>query len=405
MTKVTHPTLHETTEVDRVLGRYSRNAAGPTVLFLCGTHGNETASVFAMKRVFAALERLQPELRGETMAAFAGNLRALREGVRYIDSDLNRGWIPRRLRNLGFLDAGDEVRGHEAKEQRELKAMLEQVIGRAQGEIFVLDLHTTSSESPPFCAISDTIRNRRVAVQFPLPCVVGFDEETKGTFLNYINELGITGVALESGQHDAVEAVDNCEAFVWLALGVLGCLDEDQIPDRDAHHARLAGYPLGRSRIFDLVHRHLIGPEDGFTMRPGYATFDEIAEGEHLADDRDGPVLAELPGRIFMPLYQKQGDDGYFIVQERDEAWLAESERLRAEGADTALLELPAVQKHPEDPYTIVVDMYAWRELRDRLHMLGFRRRRREGENYVITRRPYDVDAPELDELDVYQED
>jgi succinylglutamate desuccinylase len=51
-------------------------------------------------------------------------------------------------------------------------------------------------------------------------------------------------------------------------------------------------------------------------MRPGYANFQPIRRGEHLADDASGPVLAPEDGLILMPLYQSLGTDGFFLVQE-----------------------------------------------------------------------------------------
>ena len=40
-------------------------------------------------------------------------------------------------------------------------------------------------------------------------------------------------------------------------------------------------------------------------------------ENEILADNTNGTVRAPVSGRLLMPLYQKQGDDGFFIVTER----------------------------------------------------------------------------------------
>ena len=231
----------------------------------------------------------------------------------------------------------------------------------------------------------------------PLPCVVGFDEETAGTFMSYINDLGLIGIAYEAGEHYALESIDNNVAFIWFALSKLGCIDKDQIPDYQEHHDRLAGNKVGRHTIFDLVYRHSIRPEDEFKMRPGYTTFDKIEKGEHLADDKNGKVLAQYDGNIFMPLYQSQGDDGYFIVQERSKKWLDLSEKLRVNRDDEYLLGLPEVELYEDDIHTITVPVSAYDDIRDRLHLMGFRRKRVVGDKYVITRRVYDVSAAEVE--------
>jgi succinylglutamate desuccinylase len=47
-----------------------------------------------------------------------------------------------------------------------------------------------------------------------------------------------------------------------------------------------------------------------------YNNFDPIAKGEVLAYDKNGPIKSPYGGLILMPLYQKQGDDGFFVIQE-----------------------------------------------------------------------------------------
>ena len=56
--------------------------------------------------------------------------------------------------------------------------------------------------------------------------------------------------------------------------------------------------------------------EDGFKMNPGYSNFQQITEGEVLGQDINGDVKAPHSGYIMMPLYQKQGDEGFFITQD-----------------------------------------------------------------------------------------
>lgn len=404
MVKVKHKELKETIEIERIIGRYSEEKPGPTAIFLCGTHGNETSSIFGIKRVFEELQEQKVPIKGELIAAFSGNLRALEEGVRFIDKDLNRGWVTDRMKKLGFLTEEDEMWGHEKKEQQELIELLRGVIGRAKGEIFVFDLHTTSSVSPPFCAISDTIRNRKVAMQFPVPCVVGFDEQTKGTFMNYVNEMGLTGVAFEAGEHFALSSIENNVSFIWMALSVIGCIDGKKIPDFEKHYSNLAKANFGQHKIYDLVHHHEIKESDNFKMRPGYTTFDKIEEGEHIADDKNGPVKSPESGHIFMPLYQKQGDDGYFIVKEKSKKWLDLSEQLRTKRDDRYLLDLPGVEQHPDDKHTLIIERNVYGEIRDRLHLMGFRRFYIQDGKIVITRRVYDVHAPQLKNKEVYHE-
>ena len=52
-------------------------------------------------------------------------------------------------------------------------------------------------------------------------------------------------------------------------------------------------------------------------MKPGYRNFQRITKGEELAMDKKGPIYAPKEGMIIMPLYQNSGNDGFFLVEER----------------------------------------------------------------------------------------
>ena len=68
--------------------------------------------------------------------------------------------------------------------------------------------------------------------------------------------------------------------------------------------------------MVQIEYRHAINKQDQFKMLPGFSNFQEVSKGEHLADDRNGPVLSPMDGLIVMPLYQETGNDGFFIGTE-----------------------------------------------------------------------------------------
>ena len=61
---------------------------------------------------------------------------------------------------------------------------------------------------------------------------------------------------------------------------------------------------------------HIIAKGAEFRMNPGYYNFKPVHLAEILAHDKDGPIASPQDGMIFMPLYQKEGSDGFFIVEE-----------------------------------------------------------------------------------------
>jgi succinylglutamate desuccinylase len=51
-------------------------------------------------------------------------------------------------------------------------------------------------------------------------------------------------------------------------------------------------------------------------MHPGFTNFQKVKKGELLAHDNKGEIICPHVGLILMPLYQKQGEDGFFLIRE-----------------------------------------------------------------------------------------
>ncbi len=75
------------------------------------------------------------------------------------------------------------------------------------------------------------------------------------------------------------------------------------------HHLQLP-------KRLSVLYHHRVKPNHNFNMKPGYHNFMTVKKGEVLAMDRKGEIKAGHDGMIFMPLYQNEGDDGFFIVKE-----------------------------------------------------------------------------------------
>jgi succinylglutamate desuccinylase len=104
---------------------------------------------------------------------------------------------------------------------------------------------------------------------------------------------------------------------VCLLLARCGALLPEEIPGYAQHRARMIRAARHIPQALEVVYRHAIRPEDQFRMDPGYTNFDPVRAGEPLGRDRAGAVRAPYTGLIFMPLYQPQGEEGFFVVQEK----------------------------------------------------------------------------------------
>ncbi len=378
------PHAAEATADRHLVGRVDGLPGGPTLLVLGGIHGNEPAGVTALGRVLAEIE-LGPAPLAGTLVALAGNLGALAAGRRYLDTDLNRIWTAGRLARLR---AGQEPANRDERELAGLDRELETLLAAAPGPVWFLDLHSTSGPGLPFAVLDDALPSRRFALELPVPLVLGLEEELAGTLVFHLSGRGVASVAFEGGRHDDPGAVDRCEAAIWVALAAAGLL-----PRTWRARAQGARRLLERSRgavphLVEVVHRHALRPADGFRMRPGYASFQAVAEGEPLADDRHGVVASPRQGLILMPLYQPQGDDGFFLVRPVRRLWFELSALLRRARAERWLGWLPGVARDPAHPGTFRVDRRIARFfVRELFHLLGYRRLADEADRAVYRRR------------------
>jgi succinylglutamate desuccinylase len=373
---------------DRVLGRVRGERPGPTLIVVGGIHGNEPAGVQALGRVLARLGARSRDMRGD-FVALAGNRAALEVGRRFIHMDLNRAWTDDRLERLRAT--GDVEGLAEDQEQLELLEQMEAVVRRARGPVFVLDLHTTSGVGGPFTTFGDTLPNRDFASHIPVPMILGLEELVEGTLLAFLSRNGIVGAVYETGQHVEGAAVDRAEAGVWIALQAAGVFAEGRLPEATVGRKLLQREANGIPRVLEMRYRHDIRPEDGFCMEPGYKNFEPVVQGQVVARDVRGDVRVGETGRLLMPLYQEQGQDGFFLIREFRPFWLFVSQVLRRMRVDRVAHWLPGVQRDPSLPDAVVVNkgVARWYALQ-LFHLLGYRRHEDAGPRLVLGRRRYD---------------
>lgn len=323
----------------RLIGRMVSELPGPTLLVVGSLHGNEPAGALAARRVFdglaAAGYRVErdaascdsadgtggysapppldppPLMRGE-FVAFTGNLRALAQGRRFIHRDLNRQWSPERIELI-------ESHGPQADEDLEvveLKAELDAVLARARGTVYFIDLHTTSADGVPFSMVLRDAREQAFALQFHLPIMLGLLETVVGDLTEYLHDRGCVSLGIEGGQNERAASVDNHEAALQVALVAAGILPPRAVPALDDCRSRLEKSRGGLPRMMEIYSRHPITPADQFKMMPGYRNIQRIRRDELLAHDRNGEVRAREDGILLMPLYQAQGEEGFFLGRE-----------------------------------------------------------------------------------------
>lgn len=359
---------------------------GPVVVLFVGIHGNEPAGTKAVDQIAVKLKSENREMVG-AVYAISGNIQALDSGVRYIDTDLNRLWeIFQTGRPITYHNGTSKT--VEFGESLEIKKTLEEILVKHKKratEFVFADLHTTSSQSCAFILLNDTLPNREIARKFPVPQILGIEENIHGTLLSYINNLGYKAIGFEAGAHEDELSIERSESFLWLLLhnsGVL-VLDESEKVDIEGTIQAHDGVPDTYYEV--LYHKRVEDPEE-FQMISGFQNFDKIDKGTPLAYEFGKLIKSPESGRIFMPLYQKAGHDGFLVVREVSPIWLELSSYLRKSSIHNFLKYLPGVTVNNERSY--FVDLNIARFLvKDIFHLFGYRVSKIDEETLICYKR------------------
>jgi len=297
----------------RIIGKLEGKQPGPLVVFVGGIHGNETAGVEALKRVFRDLKGYEKEVTG-TIIGLAGNLAALEANRRYIHKDMNRIWHEDVMERL-ISAKREELNTSEMLESLELVATIEHVKNREYTTKVLVDLHTTSSERGNFIVIPEDESEHPIVKALELPVVVDLEKYLEGTLLQYMHRRGFIAFAFEGGLMGTPEALELHTSGVWELIFATGCMAREKAPEIVANRAILKQLAHELPAKVKVLFRHWVEPEDQFVMKPGFRNFDKIQKGQVLAHDVTGDICAPMAGLIFMPLYQAEGNDGFFIVE------------------------------------------------------------------------------------------
>lgn len=384
----------KTVQISREIARIEGNPNGPNLVFIGGMHGNEPTGVLALHRVMNEVKALQPLLKGNVYA-LSGNLNALERGERFIVNDLNRVWQPDMVERAKKRDYQPSEIINEVEEQIELWGYIDELMNKRKGKFIFVDLHTTSVKSVPFITMSDTIMNRSFAKRIPVPVVIGIEEYLQEPLLSYVNDLGCISMAFEGGQHNDPESVRNHEAMIWLSLVTSKVIKKIEVPKYKKQYHHLMHTAERNHKVFAINYRQNIEPQESFEMIPGFGNFQPIKKNQLLARLDGEPLLSPQKGLIFMPLYQKQGNDGFFIIEKIAKFWLGVSYIFRKLNLYRVLRFLPGVKPFMKTDYIMVVNtgIAKWYS-KEILNLMGYRRKKKKGDITLYIRRKYDFKGP-----------
>ena len=377
--------LIEDLDTIRIIGHIKGKTKGPTLVFFGGIHGNEPSGVIALEEVLAKLNNHKDQIKGN-IYGIRGNIPALAKERRFLENDLNRIWTRQGIEEIKVKTSSE--RSSEENELVKIYTLISQILTSDPGPYYFIDYHTTSSPTLPFITINDALINRRFAKLFALPVILGLEEYLEGPLLSYINEKGYVAIGFESGQHYTQEAIENSVAFTWLTLLFTGALEEDFLDNTEHYFALLRKSALGNTNFYEVTHRHLITQDDNFKMIPGFRSFDTLAEGTRLASHNGKKLKTDKKSIVFMPLYQEQGEEGFFLIRKIPGWILRLSAGMRKIRIDHLLTFLPGISWHSPSKDRLMVNLKVTRFLsKPFFHLMGYRSKTVDATHVLMSNR------------------
>ena len=301
--------MHMETKKTHIIEKLGKNPAKKMII-LGGMHGNEINGIEAIERVLPRLKEVFDENTGEIWF-IKGNEPALKAGERFVDKDLNRLWLDKHIHNKEDKSVAD---------YQSLRVLHDLIVNDiCQGRFdncFFVDLHTFSAPSGIFAIPATNKKSLEFARSFCVPFIEHLSDSLPGTALSYFGHKGMTSVVFEGGTHNTPEATRNLAAGIWHALAQAGFVSED-LPEVKQSRKLLIEISKDLPHHLELTYRHKLDEYQNFKMEPGFYNFKPVSKSENLAVQNKKIILSPSNGFMLMPLYQKKGSDGFFIVKEK----------------------------------------------------------------------------------------
>lgn len=257
---------------------------GSTVCVVGGVHGDETCgpnSIAVLERKLLTGDRL---LRGRLLTLVA-NLEAVRLKRRFVDFDLNRAFE----NSYAF--------GHEAQLAHRLAPHL-------IGMDYVLDLHSTSAPTQPFCAGALTERHLEMFKMTGLDVYThGWEIHREHTMLiDEVNRLDGVGVIAECGRTGDSQTDKVAHTTVLQFLQELEMLSPVKLQSPKSHTV---------VRIDQIIRART----ESFFFTRHFKNLDLVRAGEVVAYDDGRPIAYPNAFVIAMPTQSKlqAGDEAFGI--------------------------------------------------------------------------------------------
>ena len=247
----------------------------------CLIHGDETGSLPAVIKVIHKLKSKQL-VYGGRLSITLGNPEAARQGVRYLESDLNRA----------FLET--DLKTHEAQRARTLMP----IFNRAD---ILLDLHQTilKTQTPFYIFPRSTVSLQWAQAMRLTRAFIDATPSGHSTtrcadeFFWHQNKPAITLELSQKGINPHAESLSL--TAIRRAIGVIEQLN-------DGHSLEGLASQAPSLHTYTTVYRHPFS-KDACTLRPELHNFMPVQAGELLSAEHTAEIRAPMTGEILFPKY------------------------------------------------------------------------------------------------------
>jgi succinylglutamate desuccinylase len=303
MTQKSQKAIPKSTLFKRIIGNISGGDNQTLLVCIGGLHGNEQAGYDALEYLTSHLDK---RLFNGHFVAIGGNLQALREKKRYLQTDLNRIWLNDLIDNI---PPNSDISEYE--ELRQLIEVLRVIPHDTYKRRILIDLHTTSAPNGAF-VVRTTTTDDQLAKLLEVPIILGLDKKLAGTAMTYMEQWDYETFAFEGGTIGTENSANNLISGIWRIMQSLQMTTQ---PIPNLEHTLGKSIKNGVPNYLNCEYIHKIPENSTFKMLEGFGNFDSIKEGQLLAHQDGKEIYSPYTGYILMPLYQDDGNDGFFIVK------------------------------------------------------------------------------------------
>lgn len=258
---------------------------GKKIAIFVGVHGNEVCGPYAVNA-------LLPELQIEegTVTFVLANPRALEEGVRFTEQNLNR--LFKRDEELTDL----EKASYEYERSRELMSILD-------AHDVLLDVHSSATPGAiPFTVCEPFAYD--IVKSFPTQIISsGWDSIQPGGTDYYMNRTGKVGICVESGFHNEPSSVDTAKEAIVAFLGsqgAFGTVLSETSPS------------VAPQTYIHVRHMHIT--KNNFTLNQPFDDFQYIEQGTIVGMDGDEVITADEDSYIIFARNREAQNQEAFLL-------------------------------------------------------------------------------------------